>query len=159
MNATFRNYLNTLDENQRSLACEAVATYLKGATSEKPKTIRSSDNAFELLKHTAVYTEEVVTVIFLNRANGVIEVKEVAKGGITSSVIDNRVILREALMRNATGIILSHNHPSGNRLPSGEDVKQTEKLGKACKTMEIALLDHIIVAGDGFFSFADENYL
>ena len=154
----FSEYVDSLQPSEKVLACEAVVTYLKGLTDEKKKVIRSSKDAYDLLRHTSIYTEEVVTVLFINQANEVISEKEVSKGGITSAFIDNRVILREALLRNAVGIIISHNHPSGDPRPSENDRNATDSLRKACDVMDIKLLDHVIVAGTRYFSFADENY-
>lgn len=154
----FTEYIDSLQPSEKVLACEAVVTYLKGLSDEKKKVIRGSKDVFERLRHTSLYTEEVVTVLFINQANEVISEKEVSKGGITSAFIDNRVILREALLHNAVGIILSHNHPSGDPRPSMNDRNATDSLRKACGVMDIKLLDHVIVAGTRYFSFADENY-
>lgn len=155
----FSEYIDSLQPSEKVLACEAVVTYLKGYASEKKKVIRSSKDVYDRLRHTSLYSEEVVTVLFINQANEVISEKEVSKGGITSAFIDNRVILREALLHNAVGIILSHNHPSGDPRPSGQDLNATDSLRKACGVMDIKLLDHVIVAGIKYFSFADENCL
>lgn len=107
------------------------------------------DNILEMI--------EEVKVIFLNRTNKQIGIYNLAKGGITGCVVDIRIILSIALKTLATGIILVHNHPSGNLNPSNEDRKITNDLQKACKIMNITLLDHLIVTRKGFFSFADAN--
>lgn len=109
------------------------------------------DNILEMI--------EEVKVIFLNRTNKQIGIYNLAKGGITGCVVDIRVILSVALKTLATGIILVHNHPSGNLNPSTEDKKITNDLQKACEIMNITLLDHLIVTRKGFFSFADEGII
>ena len=109
------------------------------------------DNILEMI--------EEVKVIFLNRTNKQIGIYNLAKGGITGCVVDIRIILSIALKTLATGIILVHNHPSGNLNPSSEDKKITNDLQKACEIMNITLLDHLIVTRKGFFSFADANLI
>lgn len=109
------------------------------------------DNILEMI--------EEVKVIFLNRTNKQVGIYNLAKGGITGCVVDIRVILSIALKTLATGIILVHNHPSGNLKPSTEDKKITNELQKACEIMNITLLDHLIVTRKGFFSFADTNLI
>ncbi len=83
----------------------------------------------------------------------------VSKGGISATVVDIRLILREALNEYASGIILAHNHPTNNCVPSEQDINITTKLKNAAKLMDINLLDHIIVCDDKYYSFADENIL
>lgn len=109
------------------------------------------DNILEMI--------EEVKVIFLNRTNKQIGIYNLAKGGITGCVVDISIILSIALKTLATGIILVHNHPSGNLKPSTEDKKITNELREACEIMNITLLDHLIVTRKGFFSFADEGLL
>lgn len=102
---------------------------------------------------------EQVKVIFLNRSNKQIGIYNLAKGGITGCVVDIRIILSIALKTLATGVILIHNHPSGNLKPSLADKKITSELKKACDILNITLVDHLIVTKTGFYSFADEGLL
>lgn len=102
--------------------------------------------------------EEFWTV-FLNRSNKVIAKLKISQGGITGTVTDIRLILRNALENRATSLILCHNHPSGNLQPSEADISITRRLKESSSLMDISLLDHIIVAGKGYFSFADENLI
>jgi DNA repair protein RadC len=96
----------------------------------------------------------------LNNSNRVIGTQKISKGGINATVVDTRLILGTALKSLSTGIIISHNHPSGNREPSENDKQLTSKLKNACNLLDIKLLDHIIVTpDDGYFSFADESLL
>ena len=80
-------------------------------------------------------------------------------GGITGTVADPRVILKKALEENATSIILSHNHPSGNINPSREDISLTKKIKEAASYLDITVLDHIIIGNDKYYSFADSGEL
>jgi DNA repair protein RadC len=98
-------------------------------------------------------------VIFLNKANRFIGKEMISRGGLDSTIIDNRSIIRKAIDRKATGLILVHNHPSGNRIPGETDKLQTIKLKNGAAVCEIQLVDHIIVAGNDYFSFADEGLL
>lgn len=95
-------------------------------------------------------------VIFLNRANYVIGKQKMTTGGLSATVLDVQAVISAALERKASGIILSHNHPSGNPHPGSEDIKQTAALKQAAVAFDISLLDHVVVCDDCFFSFADE---
>ena len=95
--------------------------------------------------------------LYLNKSNRLLAKERLTIGGMDSTVIDNRVILRKALDNQATGLILVHNHPSGNALPSNADIDQTRSLNRALKTCGISLIDHVVIARDGYYSFADER--
>ena len=97
--------------------------------------------------------------MFLNQANKIIHFEVISKGGITGTVADPRIILRMALELIAVGIILCHNHPSGNLNPSNADKAITKKIGDAASLMDIKLLDHIIVSDEGYFSFMEEGLI
>ena len=96
-------------------------------------------------------------VLFLTRANYLIHKEMLSLGGLSATVVDPRLVMRKALEKRACGIILVHNHPSGNPLPGDEDLKRTATLKKAADTFDISLLDHVIVCDDRFFSFADSQ--
>ena len=95
--------------------------------------------------------------IFLNRANYIIGKEMLSKGGMSATILDVKIIIRKALEKKAHGIILVHNHPSGNPMPGTHDVEQTANLKKAAATFDISLVDHIIIADDKYYSFADEE--
>ena len=94
-------------------------------------------------------------VLFLNRANKIIHKQKISQGGVSGTVIDIRLVLKLAIEKLASGIILCHNHPSGNIQPSKSDIDITKKLKEAAKFMDINVLDHIIVTDSEYFSFAD----
>jgi DNA repair protein RadC len=124
--------------------------------------ITNSLGAANLLRKSynenTIECQEEVIVLFLDNANHVIGLQKLSKGGVSSTVVDTRLILSVALKSLASGIILSHNHPSGNLVPSEVDKKITQQLKDACKLLEITLLDHIIIApGTGYYSFTDDN--
>ena len=96
-------------------------------------------------------------VMFLNRANYVLGKERMSVGGMESTVMDVKAILRRALERKAAGVILVHNHPSGSALPGQADIRQTGILKKALQTCEIQLIDHVVIAEDSWYSFADEQ--
>ena len=96
-------------------------------------------------------------VLFLNRANYLLAKERMSIGGIDSTILDSRTIVRKAIEKNACGIIVVHNHPSGSAIPGTADINSTKQLDKALKTCEISLLDHVIIAEDSYYSFADEE--
>lgn len=95
--------------------------------------------------------------VFLNRANYVLGKERMSAGGMDSTVIDTKAVIRRALERKACGVILVHNHPSGSAMPGQADIRQTAVLKKALQACEIQLLDHVVVAEDSWYSFADEQ--
>ncbi len=105
------------------------------------------------------YRHEVFAVVFLNRANKIISMEIISSGGLTGTVADPRMILRKALEAEATAVVLSHNHPSGNLKPSRADEDITQKIKQAAQYLDITVMDHIIVSEEGYYSFADEGLL
>jgi DNA repair protein RadC len=98
-------------------------------------------------------------VILLNRANHVLDTLMISSGGIAGTVIDTRMVLKPAIEQLCSGIILCHNHPSGNRMPSDADIRITRKIKEASALLDISLLDHLIIAGQEYYSFADEGLI
>ncbi|MNT06370.1 hypothetical protein D3C72_1410330 [compost metagenome] len=97
--------------------------------------------------------------LYLNQANKVLGIKKISECGISSTLVDVRIIMQAALLCNASGIIVSHNHPSGNLKPSSADIKMTAKIKDAAKTLDISLLDHVVLTSDSHFSFADDGII
>ena len=124
------------------------------------KKITSSASVFELMQPIIgeLYHEEF-WIIYLNNSNKVIEQLQLSKGGITGTLVDVRLTLRKALEVGATSIILAHNHPSGTLKPSEADKQLTQKLKTAAQSLDIKVLDHLIVTEKSYFSFADEGVL
>ena len=132
----------------------------KQNASERPKVL-SSESVHKVLLNCydadTVEFREYFKVLLLNRANRVLGVFNVSEGGISETVVDIRLILQSAILSNASGIILSHNHPSGNINPSQNDDIITRKIKEACKVMDIVLLDHIIITSESYYSYADKG--
>ena len=104
--------------------------------------------------------KETFKVLLLNNANKIIGYTTISEGGLTSTIVDVRVIMQTALVSNAAAIILTHNHPSGCLRPSCQDDNLTKKIKAACELMDIRLLDHIIVTPyERFYSYCDEGRL
>jgi len=128
-------------------------------SSNKPK-ISSPADVYELITPDLLDLEkEEFWIILLNRANFVIKKKLVSSGGISGTTVDPRIIFKEAIENLASGIILIHNHPSGNLKPSQSDLQITEKLKEGGNFMDLPILDHIIFSNDGFYSFKDGGHL
>lgn len=126
---------------------------------EKPQ-IATSKDAFDLLKGDMMdLPTEEFWVLLMNRAHRVIKKKRVSEGGVAGTVADPKVIFKMALEELACGIIVAHNHPSGNLQASQSDIDLTKKLKEAGKLMEIQLLDHLIIANQKYLSFADEGLI
>ena len=122
--------------------------------------IKNSQNVAEMMRPLIGHLQhEEFWLICLNRANTVLGRYKISQGGLSGTVIDTRIILKKSLDCLASSIIVSHNHPSGNSVPSDADVKITEKLKQACDTLEIKLLDHVIVTAETHYSLADEGLL
>jgi DNA repair protein RadC len=98
-------------------------------------------------------------VLLLNRAHHVVKKKRISEGGVSGTVADPKIIFKMALEELASGIIVAHNHPSGNMTASQSDIDLTRKLKEAGKFLEIQLLDHLIICGQRYISFADEGML
>jgi DNA repair protein RadC len=126
---------------------------------EKPK-ITTSKDAFDQLKGDLMdLPHEEFWVLLLNRAHRVTKKKRISEGGVAGTVADPKIIYKLALEELASGVVVAHNHPSGNLHPSQSDIDLTKKLKEAGRFLEIQLLDHLIIAGHRYFSFADEGMI
>jgi DNA repair protein RadC len=127
---------------------------------KKITTITSSKDAFELLYPLiGELPHEEFWILYLNNSNKVIHKSQLSKGGITGTLVDVRLVMKQALELGAVGIILAHNHPSGTLKPSLADKQITEKLKKASEALDIKILDHLIVTHHQYLSFADKGIL
>ena len=125
----------------------------------RPK-IESSKDIIEIFQpQLADLPHEEFWVLYLNRANKVIDQARITQGGVTGTIFDIKLILKSAIEKLASSIIICHNHPSGNQKPSEQDIKITQKLKEGAQVFEIALLDHIIVTDSECYSFADNGIL
>jgi DNA repair protein RadC len=148
----------------RAKAVMLAAAFEIGRRRESPEeekpTIKSSS---DIAKHFQALLKdrhaEVFIVAYLNRANRLIKTEWISEGGMTGTVADPRIILKKALDLRAVNMVLCHNHPSGNLMPSQADEALTQKIKNAAALMDIQVLDHIIVSHLGYYSFADEGML
>ena len=122
------------------------------------KKITQSSELFELFgPKMEDLNHEEFWVVFLNGANKVMETVNLTKGGMRQTVVDVPILLRLALEKSAHAIAVAHNHPSGEMNPSGEDAAVTQRIKNVCDTIGVRFLDHIIIAGRNYYSFADEG--
>lgn len=132
----------------------------RGDDAEKIYRISSSKDAFELLYPLMGELEhEEFWIVYLNNSNKIIHKSQLSKGGITGTLVDVRLVLKQALELGAVGILLAHNHPSGTIKPSAADKQITRKLQKAGEAIDIKVLDHLILAQHNYLSFADKGIL
>lgn len=126
---------------------------------EVPK-INSSKKVFDIMQPIIGFLKhEEFWILFLNNANKLIHKEQISKGGLTATLVDNRLILKKALTYNAIGIIMVHNHPSGKLAASKADKELTVKLKQAAELLDIKVLDHLIVTQNSYYSFADDGVL
>jgi DNA repair protein RadC len=146
-----------------SKAAEIEVVYKSTVKASERPVIKTSSDAVKILRfhweEGKMELLEQFKVLFLNRANKVLCIYNVSSGGITSTVVDSRLIFGTALKINATAMILCHNHPSGNLKPSKADEELTHKIKEAGKFLDITILDHVIITSEGHLSFADEGLL
>ena len=126
---------------------------------QRLKISSSKDAADIILPLLRDLNHEVFLVLYLNQSAKLIKHEIISSGGMTATVADVRLILKSALLFQANQIIVAHNHPSGNLQPSSTDKDLTRKLKDAAALMDIKLLDHIIIAGNNYFSFGDDGLL
>jgi DNA repair protein RadC len=151
-------------KTQQTTIAEVSLIYRsKVKASDRPQ-IKCSQDAYKIfLDHwnqDIIEFVEEFKVLLMNRANSVLGIMEVSKGGISGTVTDVRIILQAAIKANASGIIVCHNHPSGNINPSESDTRLTQKIREAGQLMDIQLLDHLIITTENkYYSFADNGLL
>lgn len=126
---------------------------------ELPK-ITSSKTVFEIMQPLIgeIATEEF-WIVYLNNSNKILHKSQLSSGGLTGTVVDVRLVFKKAVEINSTAIILCHNHPSGNTKPSDADIQLTKKMKLGGETLDVKVLDHLIITEKAYFSFADEGLI
>lgn len=142
---------------------EVQLTYKNRVLCKDRQQVNDSESAYRIAK-TLFYDEtidyrESFKAIYMNRSNHVLGCLTVSEGGPCSTAVDVKLILQGALLTNASGVILAHNHPSGNLQPSTPDKVMTDKIRQALTVMDINLLDHLIITRENYFSFIDEGVM
>ena len=138
---------------------EVKLTYESNNKSKKKIRADTSAMIYTLMMNNWEQIEyrESFKILLLDRASQVLGINTVSMGGLSDAQVDVRMILQCALLANASGVAVCHNHPSGNVNPSFADDMMTVKINKACRTMDIELIDHLIIAPYGYYSYADEG--
>ena len=160
-NVTIEEICQTLTPARRAMAMAVIELY-KRMQSRKAdnKVIKCSEDIYNVMhRYLQNLDHEECWVIFLNQSSRIIRKQRISVGGLASTQVDVRLILREALKVCATSLILVHNHPSGNVRPSADDDRLTMSLQQASKILNIRMLDHVIYADDQHYSYADEGRL
>lgn len=122
--------------------------------------ITSSKDVFDIMQPLiGELQHEEFWILYLNNYNRVLNKEQLSKGGLTGTLVDVRLVFKKAIELNAVAVVLCHNHPSGKLLPSSADNSITNKLKQAGETLDIKVLDHVIITEIAYFSFADENLL
>jgi len=128
-------------------------------TNDKLKINSSKQIYHEMYSLLSDIKHEEFWAIYLDRKNVIINKKQISLGGVSSTIVDTKIIFKHALDLLASGLILVHNHPSGSLIPSTQDIDLTKKIKQGSKLLDISLLDHIIIAGEKYYSFADNGAL
>ena len=134
----------------------------KTKTDFKKVKITNSKDAADYIRQ--FYSDDIgifesFFILLMNRANNTIGYAKISQGGVTGTVVDSVILTKYAIESLSTGVILAHNHPSGNLKPSQADIKLTEKIKKCLELFEISVLDHVILTENGHLSMADEGLL
>ena len=126
----------------------------------KKQKIETSQDVFNYFAaDLADLKHEVFYVLLLDRNNQIIKAKKVSEGGVSGTVVDNKILFKHALDNLASGIVLCHNHPSRNPQPSQQDIDLTKKAKQAGTALDVTVLDHVIIAGNDYFSFGDQGLM
>jgi len=132
----------------------------KMAEANENPQIRSSADVFNIISPLMEdLPHEEFWILFLNRANRVTGRMKISQGGVSGTVTDVRIVMKKAIETLASGLVICHNHPSGNNSPSDSDIRITQKIKEAGALMDIQLLDHLIITGKDYYSFADNGAL
>lgn len=155
---TYHELFANLTPAKQRLALAAVEVYKQFSFRERSATIWSSRDIYDLMKpHLQDVGQEESWVVLLNMANKCMKKVRISVGGIDSTIVDVRLVLKEAICASASALVLVHNHPSGSLRPSSADDRLTERLQKACEVMSVRLNDHIIFTDNGYYSYSDEG--
>ena len=149
--------LGKLKVTQIEAVMELIRRYNMEGVAEKP-IIRSSQDIYNIMNPViGNKPHEEIWALILNRRNQLVKQFQISKGGTSATVFDVKMVLKEAILENASGLILCHNHPSGNLMPSTNDDAITRQCFKACQTIDVRMLDHVIITANGFHSYNDQG--
>jgi len=158
MNTRFENYVSTLTPAKQLLAREAVQAYLAGE-SEDIERLLSPVGVWKKSRWLADKETEHFVVYYMKNNYRIIKSETISFGGLDSTLVDVRVVLKHAILCGATCMTCVHNHPSGSTTPSKQDDKLTEKINRACEVMGVKLIDHVIVTDKNYYSYQENGKL
>ena len=156
--------MKATEQNEQFTVYEVTTTYKPAFKStERPKVLSPNDlyhliMNYEPMKEIITYKEMFVAV-FVNQNSNVLSIQRIGEGGLTSTSVDNRIIMQSALLQCATGIFLLHNHPSRQLKPSQADKNLTRQLKEAAQLFNIQILDHLIISDESFYSMFEDGQL
>jgi DNA repair protein RadC len=155
--------MNCKIDSEVPAVCEVKISYRpKVKPSERPCLMSSAD-IFKFLKENGVFHPDTIElresfkVMLLNSANRLLGIAHLSEGGVSRTEVDMRHVMQAAILANAAGIVLCHNHPSGNVQPGTADDRMTERVKAASEIFDIRVLDHIVLSSEGYYSYADEG--
>lgn len=158
MNKKFKTYVDSLTPMKKRIAEEAIKEFLAGEA-EIIEKVDSPKAVYDLCRDLQLQSDEHAVIVLANQRYGLIKKMEVARGGLTETLFDVRVVMRECLLNNATVLFLVHNHPSGDTKPSRDDDSLTKKMQDAARLLRIHLADHVIVANGNYYSYQENGRL
>jgi DNA repair protein RadC len=157
--------MNYKTSNELLTVCEVKISYQPTVKPCERPFFSSSHSIYKFLIESEVFDpltieyKEFFKVMLLNNANKLLGISHLSEGSIDRTSVDIRHIMQSVILSNATGIIVCHNHPSGNLLPSVQDNLVTQKINEACKIFDIFLADHLIISSENYYSYADDGRL
>lgn len=150
-----------MDAFTLSKVAEIQLVYKHNCKASQRPQITCSKDAYHILAQSwdenKIDFVEQAKVVLLSRANKVLGICEISTGGVSGTVVDPKLVFAAALKANASALILAHNHPSRNMKPSEQDKKLTSKMEEAGNFLEINVMDHLIMTGEGYYSFKDDT--
>ena len=150
-------------QNEILTVCDVKISYEPRIKASKRPVLKTSFGIYRMLIDNDVFPADTIEykeyfkVILFNQANKVLGVSNISEGSTSQVSVDVKQIMQAAILSNASGLALAHNHPSGNCKPSYQDDSLTKKIQQACKLMDIMLLEHIIISSENYYSYADEG--
>lgn len=158
---TIEDICQQLTPARKEMALAVIELYRRLQDREKNfSVIQNSNDIFKVMRrYLSGLDHEECWAIYLSQASKIIKKQRISSGGLASTSVDIRLVIREAILTNATSVILIHNHPSGNTRPSIDDDRLTQSLSQAAKALNIRMLDHVIFSDVSHYSYADEGRL
>jgi DNA repair protein RadC len=157
--------MNYKTSNEALTVCEVKISYRPAVKPSERPSLNDSSGIYKLLVENGIFDlstieyREFFKVLLFNNANKLLGITHLAEGSINQTIVDIRHIMQAAILANASGIVICHNHPSGNVQPSLPDDSMTRQVREACKIFDIRLTDHLIISSEGYYSYADERRL